>query len=281
MGKITSIFSFLPGLLLSATVTSAQDSTLQETNKTSFRLGLFYNSNLNYYGRTDSLKSSGVFPMAELWFGNGFYLNAAPVFVHNAATSLDYAGTVTSAGYRTPVEEKLVSHVFLTVPVYRDNSELVQSALKAQFSSNFTWMNRLLNLTAGGDLKWSDRMDYGLTAGLDHLFRTESRKGFVLVLNPSAYLYAGTQRFNKTYYRKSSFLFLPGVEQQVAETVDRFSILSYEFSVPVVLAKGGLQLIASPAYVIPQNLLEVENRPDLSERGKPMFYSTLGIKYDF
>ncbi|HEX2628987.1 MAG TPA: hypothetical protein VHM26_08250, partial [Chitinophagaceae bacterium] len=160
-----------------------------------------------------------------------------------------------------------------------DNSELVQSALKAQFTSNFTWMNKVVNVTAGGDLKLSDNPDYGTTTGLDHIFRFETKDGVVLVLNPSAYMYAGTQRFSKTYYKKSgSFLFFPGVEQQVTENVNQFKILSYEFSMPVVVAKGRFQFIANPAYVLPQNLIAVEGRPDLSERGKEMFYVTVGIK---
>ena len=60
-------------LLMSSLVMQAQDST---TKKLSFKIGTYYNSNLNYYGRTDSSKSSGVFPMAELWLNNKFYINA-------------------------------------------------------------------------------------------------------------------------------------------------------------------------------------------------------------
>jgi hypothetical protein len=101
------------------------------------------------------------------------------------------------------------------------------------------------------------------------------------VINPSAYLNAGTQQFTKTYYKQSSFLFFPGVEQMVAQHVSSFNILSYEFSAPVIYAKGKLQLLLIPAYVIPQNLITVTNRPDLSERGREMFYATVGAKATF
>jgi len=36
------------------------DSTSADTVQ--IKVGAFYNSNLNYYGRTDSLRSSGFFP---------------------------------------------------------------------------------------------------------------------------------------------------------------------------------------------------------------------------
>lgn len=257
---------------------SAQEDSVQKI-KPQFKIGVYYNSQLSYYGRTDSLRSSGFFPLAELWFGKGFYINAAPVFVHNAVTNFEYAGSVASIGYRFNSKNKFGGNIFLVKPIYKDNSDLVQSALKAQFTSNFTWMNKLINVTAGGDLKLSDNLDYGTTTGLDHLFRFESKNGMVFVINPSAYMYAGTQRFSKTYYKKSGgFLFFPGVEQEVTESVNQFKILSYEFSMPIVVAKGKFQFIANPAYVLPQNLVQVEGRPDLSERGKSMFYITTGIK---
>ena len=40
-------------------------------------------------------------------------------------------------------------------------------------------------------------------------------------------------------------------------------------------------MLANPAYVIPQNLVKVEGRPDLTERGKEMFYVTAGAKINF
>jgi hypothetical protein len=270
------------GILLSTSLFAQQDSLPQKKEGVQFKIGVYYNSNLNYLGRTDSLRSSGVFPLAELWFGKGFYINAAPVFVNNAVSSFEYAGTVTSAGYRfSNKKNKFGGNIFITKPIYKDNSQLVQSALKGQFTSNLTWSNKIINITAGGDVRFSDNTDYGVTTGVDHIFRFKPGGGFVLVLDPSAYVYAGTQKFTRTYYKQNNFLLFPGTQQQVTETANRFNILSYEFSMPVVLVKGKFQLIANPAYVIPQNLLTVEGRPDLSERGKEMFYITFGGKVTF
>jgi len=46
----------------------------------------------------------------------------------------------------------------------------------------------------------------------------------------------------------------------------------------VIFAKDKFQLLLTPAYVIPQNLITVQERPDLSESGKEMFYATIGVK---
>jgi hypothetical protein len=63
------------------------------------------------------------------------------------------------------------------------------------------------------------------------------------------------------------------VEEQVTENVKKFNILSWELSIPIVLAKGNVQFILIPAYVMPQNLL--------AEQGKNMLYATAGAKISF
>ena len=96
---------------------------------------------------------------------------------------------------------------------------------------------------------------------------------------PSVYIYAGTQQFTKSYLKKNNFLIFLGFEEAISEPVNKFSILSFEISAPIVLAREKWQLILLPAYVFPQNLIVVSNRPDLSESGKNMFYATLGAKF--
>ncbi len=272
------IFSII--ILLFSLTGIAQTDTQEEKTTTQFKIGTFYVSNLNYYGRSDSLQSSGVFPLAEFWVNEKFYMNAAPVFVNNAVSNFEYAGTVATIGFQERSKnEKFFSHIYFIKPFYETGSKLPQSVLKAQVSTNFAYQNKIINLNAGTDLRFSDKVDYGLSAGIDHVFRKQLNDIMVLVLDPSAYVYAGTQQFTKTYYKKSNFLFFPGVEQQVNEDVSKLSVLSYEFSMPVILGINKFQLIINPAYVIPQNLVKIENRPDISERGKEMFYVTAGAKY--
>lgn len=169
---------------------------------------------------------------------------------------------------------KWAGNTYLVKPFYKNNGQLVQSALKVQAATSFSRLSKFLNLTIGGDIKYSDKLDYGATAGLDHLFRFQTEDNIIFVFDPSAYWNAGTQQFTRTTYK----YILPGIPQEITEEVKKFNILSYEFSMPVVMSKGKFQLILIPAYVIPQNLIKISNRPDLSERGKEMFYATIGAK---
>lgn len=281
MKKTISCLPVILLMILSKSLHAQSDST-DKQGQVQFKVGVYYNSTLNYYGRTDSLRSSGFFPMAELWFNDHFYLDAAPVFVNNNVSSFQYAGTITTAGYQFNSNNKVSGNIYFVKPFYQSNSHLVESALKEQLGFTVSALNKILNVTGGSDVKFSNDVDLGLTGGLDHVFRHQFNDESVLVINPSAYVYAGTQQFSKSYLKKEGgFLILPGTDQVVTQSAKRFTILSYEFSVPVVFVKGKLTLLATPAYVVPQNLVMVPNRPDLSERGKEMFYATVGVKVNF
>jgi hypothetical protein len=256
----------------------AQADTVK--HKLAFKAGLFYTSTLHYYGRTDSMKSSGAIPLAELWFTQKLYVSAAPVFVSNAVQHLKYAGTVVTAGYQHN-NGKSLSHIYLVKPIYKSNSQLVQSALKAQLSASFTWLNKIVNTTIGADAKLSNHTDYGATAGIDHIFIKKLPKEAKLIVDPGANLYAGTQQFTKTYYEKRQFLIFPVPEQETKKMGKRFVILSYELTAPLIYARGKYLFILSPAYTIPQNLITVSDKAELSEKGKNLFAVTLGGKFNF
>ncbi len=257
---------------------AAQDSTKA---KPQIKLSINYNSNLNYYGRTDSIKSAGLFPLAEFWITPKFFINAAPIFVNNKLQSFDYAGSVATIGYQN-ITDKWLTNIYVLKPFYEKSARLVQSALKAQSGVTVSRLNKIVNVTLGGDVKFSDKVDFGATAGLDHIIRIENKDGSVLVFDPGVYAYAGTQNFSRTYTRKKNdFLLFPGNNEEVTENVQKFNVLAYEATIPIVFAKGKCQAILTPSYIIPQNLITIPNRPDLSEKGENTFYGTLTLKYSF
>jgi len=259
-------------------ISKAQNDTSQH-RKNVFSAGVNYQSKLHYFGRTDSLKSSGLFPTIGFELKQGFYVNSNFIFVHNPASPLAYNGTIIEGGFKFPQSRNFSGNIFYNQFLYKDNSELVQSALKSQTGMNLSYNNKIVNVNIGGDAKFSDRTDFGATAGLDHLFiyLIPSTK-YAVAINPSAYAYGGTQNFTNTYYKKQNVLGLPiGNQQPVTETSTKFNILAYEFSAPIVFVAGKFNASVTPSYVMPQNLAKVSDRPDLSENGKNMFYVTAGV----
>lgn len=269
-------YSLLPLFLLFisfAKNASAQTEDSTKKEQPHVKISVNHNSGLHYYGRTDSLKSKGLFPLVELWLTSKLYVNAAPVFVYNKYQSLDYAGSVATLGY-LDVSDKWISNFYILKPIYKESSGLVQSALKVQSGASFTFLNKFLNLTLGGDTKYSNQFDYGATAGVDHIFRKELKNKSVLIVDPGFTVNAGTQNFSRTYTKKTGGI-LPR-QQSVTEQVQAFDILSLEASMPVVYSVRKLQLIATPAFVMPKNLLRTAGQ---QETGKNMLYTTLTAKY--
>lgn len=271
---------YLIALSIAVHKANAQTDSL-EKQKLLFKISINYNSSLNYYGRTDSLKSTAFFPLAEFWFTKDFYVNAAPIFVSNSINSFEYSGSVATLGY-LHITDKLITNLYLTKPFYKQSSQLVQSSLELQTGLNLSYLNKYINITAGGDLKMSEDLDYGATIGIDHIIRKELGENKLLIANPSIYAFAGTQNFTNTYYRKKTdFLIFPGNTEEIKKRVKKFDIMAYELSLPLILAQGKWMAILTPSYVLPQNLITIKNQPELSERGQNMFYATIALKHTF
>jgi hypothetical protein len=142
-------------LLFTYSINAQNDTSTPRKNV--FTSGVTYQSRLHYFGRTDSLKSSGIFPSIGYELKQGLYANANFIFVNNPAASTDYAGTVVEGGYRFPQSRNFSGNMYYTHFLYDDNSQLVQSALKGQAGINLTWNNKILNINGGADAKFSNK----------------------------------------------------------------------------------------------------------------------------
>jgi len=250
--------------LLSGTA-RAQDSTAH------LLIGVTGNSGLNYYGRVDSLRSSAISPFIGISLKNGLYINANFVFIHNQLQSR-YAATLVEGGYNFRNKKRSwAGNISTTKYFYQDNTDLIQSAVKQSVTASITCLNKIANITVGGDIKFSNQADPGLQAGLDHTIRINKifHSG-VIVIDPSAYAYAGTQHFTQTYFQQKNFLIFPAGEEALTKEGKQFSVLAYELSMPVIFAYGKLNLILSPAYVMPEHALT---------EAKDLFYVTATVKF--
>jgi len=260
------LLAFILAALSFQLLLAQTDSSNINSRKNTFSANVIYQSSLNYFGRVDSLHSAGFLPTIGFESKTGLYAQGAAIFVNNALESFAYNGASVEAGYRFQESKHFSGNVFYSRFLYKDNSELVQSALKSQTGINLAYKNKIVNLNAGGDLKFSDKTDVGVTLGLDHLFIIPFKSiKAAIALNPSAYAYAGTQNFTNSYIKRKNVLGIPVSQQTVQEEIKQFDMLSYELSVPVVFVKGKFNATVTPSYVIPQNLMPTET-------GKNLFY---------
>lgn len=260
----------------------AQDSLAAPAptkKKTTFTIGTSYLPKLHFYGRTDSLKSTALAPNVLLQFGNGIYLSSTVIFLNNKQSSLKYGATIAGAGYRFGKNKGLAGTVYGDLFFYA-NKDLVQSSQKGQVGYTLSYLNPVLNINNNSSIVFSGNNDYFSSLGVDHPFRFVKGKS-VFVVIPTVAANGGTQNFTNTYYRTRTLNGIPIPPEQVTETGKKFNLLSYEISVPVVFVHNKLALSLTPGYVMPQNVMKVEGRPDLSENAKNLFYANVGVFYTF
>ena len=267
--RCLNILFFLPYFCI------AQNDT---NGKNELSASLNYHSFLHYFGRTDSLKSSGVLATIGYQLPNGIYAEGTIIAISNAHTPFAYTGSTIEAGYRFNQSKPISGNVFYTQFLYRDKSELVQSAIKEQAGINAVCNNPYIHLNAGADLKFSGQIDIGASFGVDHLFLLKSPGSQIsFSVTPSAYLYAGTQNFTNSYIQKKNLPAIPVSQQELTQNVSAFNILAYEFSAPLVWIYGKFKLSMTPAYVVPQHLAMVTGHRELSVQGENRFHTAVSI----
>lgn len=240
--------------------------------------GFAYVPNLHYYGRTDSLKSSALLPTVLVQFdSSGFYISGSAVFIQNAVQTMQYGATIAEAGYKFGKKKGLAGSIYGDKFFYKDK-QLVQSALQAQGGATLSYFNKIVNINSSFIAAFSDKTDFFASAGADHSFKFSKGKS-VFVITPTAVANAGTQSFTYSYYKKNNVLGLPLSNQQVTATSRQFNVLSYEFSIPSIWAYRNFFLVVTPGYVIPQHIITVAGRPDISERAGNLFYTNLTLLY--
>lgn len=261
-------------------VTVPADSLKNKKTIVTFFGGTAYVPNLHYYGRTDSLKSSALVPTLLVQFdSSGFYISGSAVLIANATQSLQYGAAITEAGFKFGKTKGFAGSIYADKFFYQ-TQQLVQSALTAQGGANLSYLNKIVNINTSAIAAFSNKTDLFTSAGADHAFKFSKRKS-LFVLTPTVVANAGTQSFTYSYYKQNSVLGIPVNNQQVTETSKQFNILSYEFSMPVIWVYKNFFVVATPGYVIPQNVIKVQGRPDVSERAQNLFYTNLTLLYSF
>jgi hypothetical protein len=272
-------FSFLVPANVWAQVT---DTTLVPQSKPIIKktvatifAGAVFAPRLHYYGRTDDLNSNAVLPTVLLQFDSaGIYASGTAVFLNNRLQTMEYAGTIAELGFKFGKKPTGFTGNIYGNKFFYNTTQLPQSALKGQVGTNITYQTKPINITASGSAAFSNRTDFFASGGLNHSFRWIKGKS-IFVITPTATANAGSQNFTTTYYKENTVPGVPWPQEEVMENSQRFKLLSYEFSAPVIFARKNFYFIATPTYVIPDNVITIPGHPELSEKADNLFFVNL------
>jgi hypothetical protein len=139
---------FATGISLAGPVgdTVGRHDTTVSTERTHLNIGVTYNSTMNYYGRTDSLKSSGIYPFVGISLKGGLYANATFIFIQNSQRR-EYAATVLEGGYNFDSKNgHWAGNLSATKYFYQQNTDLVQSVIRGMAAASLTNLNKSMRV---------------------------------------------------------------------------------------------------------------------------------------
>lgn len=252
------------------------DSIPVKKTTVSILTGVIYAPKLHYFGRVDSLQSSAILPTVFLQFDSAkLYASGTAIFLQNNVESLSYAGTIIEAGYKFGAQKGFAGNLFANKFFY-NTASLPQSSLKEQVGINLNYLNKIVNVTSSSTAAFSNRTDFFVAGGLNHIFKI-IKKNNVFLFTPTAIVNAGSQNFTQKKTQGGVGGIIPGTTQ--TEQVNKFNILSYDLSLPIVWAHKKLFVIATPTVVLPQNLLTKAAGAQTNEVGKNLFFVNLTALY--
>jgi len=263
------------------TVQLVQPVDTTKKAKTTFTVGLDFYSNLHYFGRTDSLRSTAWVPNVFLQFGSGFFLNSSFIFINSSGQSLKYTAATLGGGYKWGNLAKVKGWTgsVYAAKFFYSNDILIQSSQEGQLGATLSYRNKIANINAGSSIAFGDQTDFFMNLGLDRLFKyTWNNKKNIFAFIPTFNINAGTQNFTNSYYKIRIF---PLSDTLVTETSRKFKVLSLELNIPFVYIHNKLAFTFTPGVVFPQSVIKVAGRPDLSENAQTLGYANFGVSYNF
>jgi len=269
---------FFVGFCNAQSAATDTTTTLEKEHTFHVSLATAYSSRLNYYGRTDSLKSSALIPTVVLQVGKNFTVTPSFIFINNNQASFNYAATTINATYSFGKQKGIAGTVYGDKYFYKDAS-LVQSAQQGQAGFTLSYLNKIINVTGGSSAAFSStNTDLFASATLDHKFKIVKGENIFLII-PTAVANAGTQHFTYSYYKKNNFLFFPTNDQLVTENSKKFTLLSYDVNLSLIYAIKRFIVNLTPGYVLPKNVITVSGNAAASEKASNLFYCNAVLIY--
>ena len=281
------------GLVPAAFTCYGQSSPLEmadgnESGRSSFKVGANYLSNNVFMGRADTIKTPTLNPSLKFTFSNGIYLLGDVEFIGNRKKSKIDGGTI-AAGYDFDIGDNMDGSVSFTKLFFNTNSTQVGSAITGTVSANLNYdIDGIITPTLGADynfLKKGFGNDIVLNFGISHEFSIAgSDDDALLTLSPALDVNSGTQNFYDAYLTVKKHRLLATSQQAFnaaqKASLSRFTLLDYEFSMPLEFKPGRFIISFNPTYAIAKS--EVPTRTGaIAANPNGVFYFETGVSLKF
>ena len=263
-------------LFLLSTATFAQKNNVDSSAsaKSFFKASTDYLSDNIYYGRKDSVKAPYLTPQIGYYNKSGFYVEASASFLLNTAITQPDLITI-DAGYDFHSnDDKLDAGISYTKSFYSQTSNSIKSNINGDLGGYVSYDPGAVTFNASADYLFAPKPDIitSLSAMHDFLFGSNDDFSF----SPAASINAGTQNYYVEFRKTRN----PEIIEKGLHSTEKFNILDYEISASFAYDAAKWGTFFTPAYAIPVNPVEYNNKNAVTVYKEPLansFYLQAGV----
>ena len=282
----------------------AKSQTKIEEKESYFKADLNYLNDLVYLGRKDSIAVPYVTATLGYYHKSGFYVSGALSYLPSSTQSKIDLITV-DAGYDYTINDVFSGSVYGEKYFYNKSSNSIKSDISGVIDGSLTADLSAIQLGVDAGISFASKTDFTTTLSASHLFSFgEEKQGFSL--NPSFNVNFSTLNFyegltNKKFGKKHlinnpNYL---SISSTTVANKQGFTLMDFEFSVPMEYKFDKFVFYLTPYYAIPKNPIttttdatitlrngstikqQIDSTPWSEKNLTSLFYLEIGLNFSF
>lgn len=219
-------------------------------DKSYFKAQMSFTSNYSYYGRTNVNAIPYLAPYLGYFNKNGFFVSTSLYYSLTNQSKIETY--MIDIGYDYEVNKKLTLGAFANKTNYNNSSSIVSSSVKGFVGGYIDYDFNYFEITLDSEVLLSKKADLNFTPTLYREF--EMLKNKSLKITPTVLANFSSLHYYEDYSNKKIKKNSISQTSTSVETVvnnNRFTLLDYEFSVPVEYRLYNFVFFATPMFAIP------------------------------
>lgn len=259
------------------------DSTKEQPPRSFFQTSFTYLSNAVYNGRHDSLKTPYLTPSIGYHSKSGFYITGSMSYLQRANENrIDFFGLSTGYDFSI-IKDKLTGGFSADKSFYNKASTAVNSAEKGSLGASLSYDFDVVEFSLGSDVSFGVKTDISGNASFAHEFKFESGNASSWAFTPNASILYSTLKFYEEYTNRKigKNANKKNVTNKTITSVTTinnhkgFTLLDYEFKVPVDYEAKNWGVTFTPEIAVPKNSMVTTTTTTTTFKNKPTLVETI------
>jgi hypothetical protein len=258
--KCIILISFLSFNITAQIKKEVVKDTLQHEMKDSvakksyFKFSASYLSNYVYNGRRDTITTPYIAPSLGYFSKSGFNISASGYYL-NAANQHRFDFFSFDLNYKHQFTDDFAASLVASRTFYNKSSTSLSSNIKGDFGGNVDYDFDFIELFVETSAVFSQKTDFDLYIELEHEFEIKNGDD-EFKITPTFDVNFSTLNYYEGYLNKKiGKKKLTNVDAVVSVDNNKFTLMDYEFSLPISYETNKFVFFVTPTYAIPKNTI--------------------------